>query len=287
MKTLCKPFSVLLILFVFLGLAATLSACGSDSPAVSVTEVAEVAPSITPIPPTSTNTPAPTDTPVPTDTPPPTDTPTATATPTETPTPTHTPTNTPTHTPEPTDTPEATATPAATNTPAATATPRATNTVGPTLTPSPTATVEGAEEEFVTVYYISNPNDILGVFPVKPFDADELRRQMTRIQGSLNTMRSNLDAAKAGDAAACANYVGAYNNVLYSGVFFDPVPPNWQDIDYVYFISFIYALDRTRPAYLACVNGGDMGDFNYGLAYTAIDQTLNILNPAIISANSR
>ncbi|HRQ41705.1 MAG TPA: hypothetical protein PLD25_27610 [Chloroflexota bacterium] len=284
MKTLLKYSSVLLILFVFLGLAAGLTACGGDAPATSVAEVAEVEPINTPIPPT--NTPEPTDTPAPTNTPAPTDTPTPTETPTDTATPTQTPTNTPTNTPEPTDTPAATNTPEPTNTPRASSTPRPTSTVGPTATPSPTATVEG-EEEFVTVYYISNPNDILGVFPVKAFDADELRSQMTRIQSALNSMRGNLDAAKAGDAAACANYVSAYNNVLYSGVFFDPVPPNWQDIDYVYFLSFIYALDRTRPAYLACVNGGDMGDFNYGLAYTAIDQTLNILNPAIISANSR
>lgn len=274
MKTLLKQTLVLLGLFVLFGLVA----CGGDSAATPVAEVVEVEPSDTPIPPTDT--PMPTDTPAPTDTPQPTNT----AIPTDTPEPTATPTATPTDTPEPTATPTATDTPEPTNTP----TPRATSTIGATATPSPTATSEvEATPEFVTVYYISNPNDILGVFPVREFDADDLRSQMNTIQFALNTMRSNLDAAKAGDATACANYVSAYNNVLYSGVFFDPVPPDWQDIDYIYFLSFIYALDRTRPAYLACVNGGAMGDFNFGLAYTAIEDTLSILNPAIISANSR
>lgn len=282
MKTLFKHFSVLPILFMFLALA-NLVACGNEPSATSVAEVVEEEPSATPVPPTDT--PEPTSTPLPTDTPEPTATPTDTPTPTNTPTATHTPTNTPTHTPEPTDTPTATHTPAATNTPAASATPRPPTA---TTTPEATATSEAeATPEFVTIYYISNPNDILGVFPVREFDADELRQQMNTIQFALNTMRSNLDAAKAGDAAACANYVSAYNNVLYSGIFFDPVPPDWQDIDYIYFLSFIYALDRTRPAYLACVDGGAMGDFNYGLAYTAIENTLSILNPAIISANSR
>ena len=110
---------------------------------------------------------------------------------------------------------------------------------------------------------------------------------MANIQTSLNTMQANLDAAKGGDAAACSNYVSAYNNILYSGTFYNDIPGDWEEIDFVYYISFIYALDRTRPAYLACVDGGDMGDFNYSLAYTAIGETLNVLNPAIAAAYAK
>lgn len=139
----------------------------------------------------------------------------------------------------------------------------------------------------VVVYYISNPNDILGVFPEEPFDAEGLKSNMLNIQGSLNTMRGNLDGAKAGDADACTRYVQAYNNILYSGVFYKDVPPGWQDVDGIYFLSFIYSLDRTRPAYLSCVNAGNVDDFNYGLAHTAIELTLSILNPAIQSALGR
>jgi hypothetical protein len=100
-------------------------------------------------------------------------------------------------------------------------------------------------------------------------------------------MRDSLGGAHTGDATACANYVAAYNNVLYSGVFYEPVPPDWEDIDAVYFISFIYALDRTRPAYLSCVNAGTVDDFNYGLASQTIDQTLQFLQPAIDAAAGR
>lgn len=139
----------------------------------------------------------------------------------------------------------------------------------------------------ITVYYISNPNDILGVFPELPFDAEGLKANMNNINRSLQTMRGNIDGAHAGDQASCDAYVGAYNNILYSGVFYKDVPGDWEEIDFVYFLSFIYSLDRTRPAYLSCVNAGTVDDFNYGLALTAIEQTTAFMTPALNSANSR
>ncbi|MCA9962755.1 MAG: hypothetical protein KC423_00875, partial [Anaerolineales bacterium] len=92
---------------------------------------------------------------------------------------------------------------------------------------------------------------------------------------------------KAGDAAACAAYVQGYNNILYGTRFFDEVPANWQDIDSLYVLLFIYSLDRTRPAYLSCANSGRIDDFNYSLAYTTINDTLEVLNPTVQSAASR
>ncbi|MEM9777809.1 MAG: hypothetical protein AAF902_24745, partial [Chloroflexota bacterium] len=79
----------------------------------------------------------------------------------------------------------------------------------------------------------------------------------------------------------------AYNNILNSGVFYEPVPPEWQDIDEAYFLSFVFSLDRTRPAYLSCINSGKVDDFNYSLALSTIEQTLNFLIPYINSAASR
>ena len=149
---------------------------------------------------------------------------------------------------------------------------------------------EGSEDETpdsITLYYISNPSDILGTFPVQPFDADAIRSDLYGMQQALNTMRSNLDGAKAGDAAACAAYVQGYNNILYGTRFFDEVPANWQDIDSLYVLLFIYSLDRTRPAYLSCANSGRIDDFNYSLAYTTINDTLEVLNPTVQSAASR
>ncbi len=255
-------------------------ACGGEE--ATPTAVAEVAeePTETPIPPTDT--PVPTDTPAPTDTPEPTETPS----PTNTATPTDTPIPVPTDTPEPTETPTA----APTNTPVP-----ATNTPAPA--PAATATPEDdggsaddggdGETEMITVYYISNPNDILGVFPELPFDAEGLKANMNNINYSLQTMRGSIDGAHAGDQASCDTYVGAYNNILYSGVFYKDVPGGWEDIDFVYFLSFIYSLDRTRPAYLSCVNAGTVDDFNYSLALTAINQTQTFMEPALNSANSR
>jgi hypothetical protein len=97
-------------------------------------------------------------------------------------------------------------------------------------------------------------------------------------------MREAIPGVRTGDAAACASYIASYESILYSGVFYDDVPGDWQNIDLVYVLSFIYSLDRTRPAYLSCVNAGQVDDFNANLAFTTIEQTLNVLNPAIAEA---
>ncbi|MCP4416288.1 MAG: hypothetical protein GY805_06685 [Chloroflexi bacterium] len=254
-------------------------ACGEDE--VTPTAVAEVVEESTEtaVPATATQSPMP----VPTDTPAPTETPepTATQSPTPEPTNTATPTATQTPTPEATETP--TAVPTATQAPTNTAVP-----VVNTPVPAATATPEDSgETEMITVYYISNPNDILGVFPELTFDSEGLKANMNNINWSLQTMRGNIDGAKAGDQASCDAYVGAYNNILYSGVFYKDVPGDWQDIDFAYFLSFIYSLDRTRPAYLSCVNAGNVDDFNYSLAVQTLNETIAFFTPFLNSANAR
>jgi hypothetical protein len=139
----------------------------------------------------------------------------------------------------------------------------------------------------VTLYYISNPNDILGVFPQRPFDAAGMYNNMLNMHASLNTMQGSIDGAHNGDAASCSAYVNAYNTILYSGVFYGDVPGDWENIDFIYVISFIYSLDRTRPAYLSCVDAGRVDDFNYGLAVQAISDTLSVLEPAIAEAAAK
>jgi hypothetical protein len=111
---------------------------------------------------------------------------------------------------------------------------------------------------------------------------------MLSMRESLHTMQGSLDGAHSGDANACSAYVGAYNNILYSGVFYEEVPADWEDIDFAYFLSFVYSLDRTRPAFLSCVNAGRVDDFNYSLAMQTINETLSILlDPAIDAAATK
>jgi hypothetical protein len=119
---------------------------------------------------------------------------------------------------------------------------------------------------------------------VRPFDANALYGNMLTVQSGLYGMREAIPGVRTGDAAACASYIASYESILYSGVFYDDVPGDWQNIDLVYVLSFIYSLDRTRPAYLSCVNAGQVDDFNANLAFTTIEQTLNVLNPAIAEA---
>lgn len=278
--------SAFLRLVVSAGLALLFIGCNQgEAPAPeAVADVAEET--------AATETTAPTETPVPTETPAPTETPppTATATATETPVPTDTATPEPTNTPEPTETPEPTATAVPTNTPAPTSTPVPVNTPVPANTPTPESSPTPEEEaspDVITLFYISNPNDILGTFPVRPFDGPALRSNMQNVMSSLERMKASINGAKDGNAEACANYVAAYNNILFNGVFYEDVPGDWQDIDGAYFASFIYSLDRTRPAYLSCVDSGKVDEFNYSLALQTLDQTIQFLRPALDSANAR
>lgn len=273
-RTNNQPITVFFVILA-LALALFLVACGGEEPATEVEAAPTEVPATDTAVPTDTATPEPTDTatPEPTDTPSPTPTDTATPSPTNTATPT--PTDTATPTPEPTNTPRPANTPRPTNTPDPARTP---------AQPAATATPEEEEVDTIILYYISNPNDILGVFPVRPFDGQAMYNNMVSMRNSLYAMQGALDGALAGDATACANYVAAYNNILYSGVFYDDVPPAWQEIDTVYMLSFIYSLDRTRPAYLSCVDAGRVDDFNYGLARQSIDQVMSILPQAIAAA---
>jgi hypothetical protein len=268
------------LLFILLVLGLLLTACDSqevDEEALATRVAAEERATMLAEAPTHTPRPTETATPSPTPTTPPTETATATATSTPTPTstPTRRPTRRPTVSPTPSDTPTAVAERVEQPTP------------GTTAPSQPTDTPEPEELDEITIFYISNPNDILGVFPVRPFDANALVNNMVRIRNSLQTMSGSIDGAHSGDADSCNAFVGAYNNILYSGVFFDDVPAAWQDIDGAYFLAFIYSLDRTRPAYLSCVNSGTVDDFNYGLAVQTVGATLSFFNPYVDAAIGR
>jgi hypothetical protein len=274
----------LLLSALILALFLLISGCqtsGGES-----TTVAEVIPTevptetVTPLPePTDTPTAEPTDTPTPV----PTDTPTIEPTDTPTPKPTDTPNPEPTNTPttEPTAVPTTEPTETSADTPTATPPPVSDD---PTPTEEPATTEEPEQPDSITIFYLSDPNEILGTFPVREFDANALYNNMTQVRNSLNTMSGALVGARQGDAAACATYVQAYNNILYSGIFYEPVPPAWQEIDGIYFLSFVYSLDRTRPAFLSCQNAGNVDQFNGDLAAMTIEETLGLLNQAIAAA---
>jgi hypothetical protein len=114
-----------------------------------------------------------------------------------------------------------------------------------------------------------------------------LYAKMLNLRESLGIMQGSLGGARSGDGNACRAYVDAYDAILNSGTFYEDVPGDWADIHLSYVASFIYSLDRTRPAYLACKDGNRVDDFNFGLAWQAIDLTGKILNPAIGAAAAR
>lgn len=261
-----------------------LAACGNSqqqrdaqateiAAAIFATQTAE-APTVTP---TGTSTSTPTSTPTPTHTATSTSTPTPTHTATPTSTPTSTPTNTATPTPTNTATPEPTATPKPTETP--TRRPTATPTV--TLTPVPTL-------EPVALYYRSNPNERLGIFPAHYFNAQELYQNIANLNGYLPVLQGALNGVSGSEsAAACQTYIATYEAILKSGVFYEDVPGDWEEIDARYVLSFIYSLDRTRPAYISCKDSGKVDDFNRNLAWQAIDLTSQVLGPALTSAKAK
>ncbi|MCA9986964.1 MAG: carboxypeptidase regulatory-like domain-containing protein [Anaerolineales bacterium] len=160
----------------------------------------------------------------------------------------------------------------------------------PTPTPGPTAvpaTPAPVVVDYITFYYRSNPSEILGTFPVKTFNANELYNKMLLVRNSLNTMNANLGGARNGDAASCQAYVNAYNTILNNGTFYDDVPGDWAGIHDAYIVAFIFALDRTRPAFLSCRDAGTVDNFNADLAVQTIGQTLAFFNPFVDAAAAK
>lgn len=150
--------------------------------------------------------------------------------------------------------------------------------------PAPPAEEEAAEPEvlgYITIVYASNPDEVLGVFPVVLFDAELMYNRMVLNQQALNDMRDSLSGMLAGDQAACDRYESAYERIKENGIFFVDIPGDWINLDLVYFNTFIFALDRTRPAYLSCFDSGRVDQFNHDLAFQTIVQTLDLLNPAV------
>lgn len=151
-------------------------------------------------------------------------------------------------------------------------------------TPPPDSPAAEEPIGVITLVYNSDPDEVLGVFPVYEFNAETLVLRMIFNELALIEMRANLDGALSGDQAACDNYEQAYEIMKASGGFYVDVPSEWRGIYSTYVNSFIVGLDRTRPAYLACLNDGQVNQFNYGLAFTAINDALNQLTPAIDQA---
>jgi hypothetical protein len=110
---------------------------------------------------------------------------------------------------------------------------------------------------------------------------------MLNMRESMTTMQNSLHGASTGDANSCNAYVAAYDVILNSGVFYDDVPGDWEELDYWYVACFIYSLDRTRPAYLSCKDSGQVGKFNSDLAWQTLSQTMEVLNWAIDGAAAK
>ena len=96
----------------------------------------------------------------------------------------------------------------------------------------------------------------MGVFPVYPFDANAIYTNMLNVRQSLSTMQGSHGAVHNADANACSAYVDACDVIFHSGTFYEDIPTDWEEIDFAYGISFIYSVDRIRPAYLSCRDAG-------------------------------
>ena len=140
--------------------------------------------------------------------------------------------------------------------------------------------------DYVTADYVSN-NEVIGVFPVVRFDANLMMTRMRFNQHNLYVMRSRLEGASRGDQAACDQYEDAYEAIKETAIFFVDIPAEWQDLDSRYYVTFLFTLDRTRVAYLSCFDSGYINGQNVSFAYEAIDDTLEVLNPAILEAANK
>jgi hypothetical protein len=165
-------------------------------------------------------------------------------------------------------------------------------------TPAPPASEDGPwmggdddaamddDGDYVVVYYLSNPDEILGVFPILDFDAEWLYNDMLWMKEGIDMMLGALDGASRGDRAACGHFLHGYEMVFDSGAWYENVPAEWAEADARFYTALIWTLDRTRPAAISCDEAGRVDPFNYGLAMQSLHQAQNVLNPAIAIAEA-
>lgn len=136
-----------------------------------------------------------------------------------------------------------------------------------TATPAPTATPE-------------NP------FAPGAFNGTGLRDSMVNTRWILEQMGGLLDRLYNGSVESCGEYMDYYIQLLVSPTY-EGVPPAWQNVYNEYIFAIGNALTRNDGVASLCASGGGvLNEQAYGNARQSINQSLDRLNPAIVTANA-
>jgi hypothetical protein len=110
---------------------------------------------------------------------------------------------------------------------------------------------------------------------------------MNSVRSAIEQAGGLLDRLFNGESQTCQEYQGYYDDVIRSATY-SGVPEDWAGIynDYIFAVENFLATNESIDA-LCDDGGGAIGELNYGVARSGINDSLNRLIPAIEAANAK
>ncbi len=109
-----------------------------------------------------------------------------------------------------------------------------------------------------------------------PFDVDVFYEDLLISQEIMRSMIGWLDKLADGQTVYCSEYV-LYYELLNLPTVFAVVPPDYLELYQGHLNTVLTVLDTSRPLAVFCDDGGNLSEFNFGLARFGLDQSYNKL----------
>lgn len=119
-----------------------------------------------------------------------------------------------------------------------------------------------------------------------PFHAAALRDNMLALRSTLQQLGGLLDRLVNGQGGTCSEFQGYYAGMITIPTY-ESIPAEWQGIYNDYLYAADHGLETNSAINDLCVNGrGTLSSFNFGLARSGINESIDRLSPAIEAANA-
>ena len=157
--------------------------------------------------------------------------------------------------------------------------------VGILLSLSIATSVSANEDEvdrirIVTYERLQNERYVItGNIPLIDFDLDVLALSATVLWESTNHIQYHLDQAVAGSEESCAEIVSLGRLVYATTAFHKNVPARYAKAYGDYRAAILQFFDHIDPAFISCLETGQVSNFEYGWARTGMDTVRTLLEP--------
>ncbi len=119
-----------------------------------------------------------------------------------------------------------------------------------------------------------------------PFDVDVFYEDLLISQEIMRAMIGWLDKLADGQTVFCSEYA-LYYELLNLPTVFAAVPPEYVELYQGHLNSVLTVLDTSRPLIVFCDEGGNLSEFNFGLARFGLDKSYNRLYSIIQEVERR